>query len=146
MKTLNFNVKINAPREKVWSALWEDSTYRKWTSAFSEGSYAESDWNEGSDIRFLSPDGTGMFSRIETKVPNEKMTFKHLGTVEKGVNQAQSDKSEDWAGATESYELKENNNATELIVNMDTTEEYEGYFKEIFPKALNIVKEIAEKK
>ena len=30
---------INAPKEKVWKVLWDDSSYRKWTSVFMEGSY-----------------------------------------------------------------------------------------------------------
>ena len=65
METLKFHSTINAPKEKVWATLWNDNTYRQWTSVFSEGSYAESDWNEGSKILFLSPKGEGMFSVID---------------------------------------------------------------------------------
>ena len=43
METLNFSININAPKEKVRKVLWDDSSYREWTSAFSEGSYAETD-------------------------------------------------------------------------------------------------------
>jgi hypothetical protein len=38
-------------------SMWDDSTYRQWTSAFSEGSHAVSDWKEGSKVLFLSPEG-----------------------------------------------------------------------------------------
>src|SRR5258706_121535 len=73
MKKLEFTVKINAPAAKVWSSLWNDETYRKWTSAFSEGSHAESDWKEGSRILFLDGKGDGMFSLIDNC--REAMTF-----------------------------------------------------------------------
>ncbi|MGQ0827138.1 MAG: hypothetical protein ACT4ON_01960 [Bacteroidota bacterium] len=43
MEKLQFTIDIKASREKVWKTLWEDTSYRKWTSAFSEGSYAVSD-------------------------------------------------------------------------------------------------------
>ena len=61
MSTLKFNTNINAPKEKVWETLWNDTTYQQWTAAFTAGSYTESDWNEGSKIKFLSPNGNRMF-------------------------------------------------------------------------------------
>ena len=85
--TLKFQANINAPKEKVWEILWNDQTYRKWTAAFTEGSHAESDWNEGSKILFLSPKGDGMFSVIDKKIPNEQMTFRHLGEIKNGVEE-----------------------------------------------------------
>lgn len=140
METLKFHSTINAPKEKVWETLWNDNTYRQWTSVFSEGSYAESDWNEGSKILFLSPKGEGMFSVIDKKIPNEQMTFRHLGEIRNGVEEPK-----EWANALESYHLKENNGKTELTVALDITDEFAQYFNDIFPKALNAVKEIAEK-
>src|SRR5258705_11981452 len=102
MTTLKFNAKINAPKEKVWATLWNDTTYKQGTDAFMEGSYAESDWKEGSKILFLSPGGNGMFSIIEKKVPNEQMVFKHLGEIKNGVEEPK-----DWGEAIESYHLEE---------------------------------------
>jgi len=52
MKQLHFSIDIDSPRERVWEVLWEDATYRDWTSGFSEGSYAVSDWREGSKTMF----------------------------------------------------------------------------------------------
>ena len=140
MEKLKFSVSINAPKEKVWSTLWDDNTYRQWTAAFMEGSYAESDWNEGSSILFLSRGGDGMFAVIEKKIPNEQMSFKHMGEIKNGVQEPK-----EWAGATENYYLSESNGITELKVEMDTSGgEMENYFKETFPKALDKVKQIAE--
>ncbi len=141
MTTLNFSTKINTSKEKVWEALWNDANYRKWTAAFMDGSYAETDWNEGSKISFLTPQGDGMFSIIQKKLPGEQMTFKHLGEVKKGVEEPK-----EWGDATESYHLDEANGVTELSVKliMETTSEFEQYFNDTFPKALEIVKQIAE--
>lgn len=140
MTTLNFQSTINAPKEKVWETLWNDSTYRQWTSVFGEGSYAESDWNEGSRILFLAAQGGGMFSIIDKKIPNEQMTFRHLGEIKDGVEETK-----EWGNALESYHLRENNGSTELTVALDITPEFEEQFKEMFPKALALVKQIAEK-
>jgi hypothetical protein len=145
MKKLNFSIRINAPKEKVWNVLWEDDTYRKWTSAFSEGSYAVSDWQEGSKILFLSPGGDGMFSVIDKQIPNEFMSFKHLGNVKDGVEQEpQDEETKNWSGAMENYTLEEIDGVTELTLAMDITDSHEPYFKETFPKAFGIVKNLAE--
>jgi uncharacterized protein YndB with AHSA1/START domain len=63
MQKINFSISINAPKEKVWKVLWNDDSYRKWTSAFAEGSYAVTDnWKEGTKVKFLDPKGSGMIS------------------------------------------------------------------------------------
>ncbi len=141
MSTLTYSVKMNAPKEKVWESLWNDASYRKWTAAFMEGSYAESDWNEGSKISFLTPKGDGMFGIIQKKEPPVQMTFKHLGEVKNGIEE-----SKEWGNATESYHLDEINGVTELVVKleMEASAEFEKYFNDTFPKALEIVKQIAE--
>lgn len=144
MKKLNFSIRINAPKEKVWQVLWDDATYRKWTSVFSEGSYAVSDWQEGSKILFLSPDGGGMHSIIARKMPNELMSFKHLGIVKDGEEQPDNEETKKWSGAMEDYSLTETGGTTELAVAMDMTEDHEQYFKDTFPKALETVKALAE--
>ena len=103
MKKQTFSILINAPREKVWHVLWDDPTYRQWTSVFNAGSYAVSDWKEGSKIQFLSSDGSGMYSTIDKSSPSEFMSFKHIGVV-KNFEELQIDQeTEDWSGALENY-------------------------------------------
>jgi uncharacterized protein YndB with AHSA1/START domain len=145
MEKLKFEIDINAPREKVWSSLWEDVNYRNWTSAFSEGSYAESDWKEGSKILFLGPGGRGMYSMIEKKTDNEFMSFKHLGEMKDFKELPNDDKSKSWSGSHENYTLKSTATGTHLTVELDSVEEFKDYFSGTFPKALQKVKEIAEK-
>src|SRR5690348_4411565 len=112
MDKLHYDIDINAPREKVWQILWNDDTYRKWTEAFHPGSFAESDWNEGSKILFLGPDRNGMVARIAKKVDNEFMSFEHLGELHKGVEDLTSDRVKAFAGAHENYTLKDVNGKT----------------------------------
>ncbi len=140
MKKINFSVDINAPREKVWNVLWDDASYRSWTSVFSEGSHAETDWKEGSKVLFLNETGDGMVSKIAKKNEPEFMSFEHLGEVKNGVEEQK-----EWAGAHEDYMLKETNGITHLQVEMDSTAEFEEYFSKTFPKALEKVKELSEK-
>ncbi len=139
MKNLKFRISVNAPKEKVWEALWDEESYRKWTAVFSEGSYAESDCNEGSKIKFLNANGEGMYSVIEKKNPYKQMTFKHLGEITNGV-----EKENEWSGAKENYILTEKEGITELNADLDTSEEYQQYFEDTFPKALEVIKQIAE--
>ncbi len=144
MEKLKFNTTINAPAEKVWDVLWNDNTYSKWTAVFSEGSKAETDWRKGSKVLFTDGKGSGMVSEIADKVPNEYMSFRHLGMVQDGVEDTTSEKIKGWAGAMENYTLKEMDGKTELEVELDMNDEYKDYFKETFPKALQIVKETSE--
>ena len=144
MKTLKYATTINANKEKVWNTLFTDENYPKWVSVFCEGSYAKTDWKEGSTVDFLTPTGEGMYSKIEQKIQNKIMVFKHLGLLKDG-KKMQDEKSKQWENAKESYELMENNGKTELHASMDTTEEYIDYFNETFPKALKVIKELSEK-
>ena len=146
MEKINFSTSINAPKEKVWKTLWDLESYKDWTSAFHEGSYAETEnWKEGSKVLFLSPEGSGMVAIVEANRPNEFMSFKHLGMVNKGVEDTTSDEVKAWSGAHENYTLKEKDGVTELKIDMDITEDFKEMFSQMWPKALNKVKELAEK-
>ena len=145
MEKMNFTTSINAPKEKVWKVLWDDSTYRQWTSAFCEGSYAETDnWKEGTKVLFLSPGGSGMVSTVAANRANEFMSFKHLGEVKDGVEDTTSEKVKAWAGSLENYTLNETGGVTELVIEMDMTDEFKDMFMAIWPKALQQVKQLSE--
>lgn len=144
MEKVHFSTTINAPKEKVWRVLWDDNTYRKWTKVFSEGSHAVTDWKEGSKVLFLDGQGSGMVSRIETNKPNEFMSFKHLGIVKEGKEDTESEDVKGWAGAFENYTLNEVGGKTELLVELDMSEEHKEMFTVIFPKALEQVKILSE--
>ena len=146
MEKINFATTINAPREKVWKVLWDEASYRNWSSVFTEGSYAKTDhWKEGSKVLFLSPDGDGMISKVASNKPNKFMSFEHLGVVKNGVEDTESESVREWAGAKENYTLTEENGKTKLVVDLESTDEFKDYFTKTFPVALEKVKELAEK-
>ena len=144
MEQLNFQINIKASRSAIWNVLWNDETYRKWTAVFSPGSYAVTDWKEGSKTLFLSADGSGMVSTIARNIPHEFMSIRHLGFVKDGVEDTESEAVKQWAGAMENYTLKDNGDAVLLEVSMDINDDYKDYFLKVFPEALQIVKELAE--
>ena len=144
MEKQEFKIAIDAPREKVWNVLWEENSYRAWTAPFSEGSHAISDWKKGSKVLFLDGKGMGMVSKIDETIPNEYMSFEHIGYVKDGVEDLSSEEVKNFAGAHENYTLKEVGGKTELVVDMDINDQYKDYFTETFPKALAKVKELAE--
>jgi hypothetical protein len=146
MEKQEYKIKINAPRERVWDILWGDTTYPVWTALFSDGSRAETDWAKGSKVLFLNAANDGMVALIADKVDNELMSLKHIGAINKGVEDYDSPETKAWAGSIEEYRLKTADGQTELTVNMDITEEYKDYFTTTWPKALSVVKDLSEEK
>lgn len=146
MERHQFKTTINVPRERVWEILWGNETYPQWTSAFAEGSAAETDWKKGSKVLFLDGKGNGMISMIEESIPNEFMSFKHLGVIENGKENMDIAKEKGWQNAIENYTLKSVGNKTELTIDQDIEEEYKDYFLETWPKALEKLKALAESK
>lgn len=145
MEKLHYETTINASAQKVWDILFNDETYRKWTAPFAEGSYAETDWKEGSKVLFLSPGKNGMASRIKRSQPNKFMSFEHLGEVKDGVEDYDSEKVKEWAGSTENYTLEESNGTTKLSIDMDSLDgDFKTYLDKTWPIALEKVKELAE--
>ena len=145
MEKLKFSTTLKAPKEKVWKVLWDDATYREWTTAFSEGSYALTDnWKEGSEVKFLDPQGSGMISRVAANRPFEFMSFEHLGEIKEGVEDRDSERIKAWAGAKENYLLTETNGVTKLDVEMDVNDKFKSMFLEMWPKALDKVKVLTE--
>ena len=144
MKTLEFTIDINAPASKVWNVLWDDATYRKWTTAFCEGSYAVSNWNEGDSVHFLDPNGNGMYSVIERKIDNELMSFRHIGNIMDLKEMPLDEETKLWTNSKEIYELKEENNQTKLTVKVDTLDKYVDFFNKAMPKAIDLIKNLSE--
>lgn len=148
METLHFSITINAPRKKVWNTMLSENTYREWTSVFMPGSFFRGSWDKGSKILFLGPDekGTtsGLVSRIKDNRKYEFVSIEHLGFVEDGKEDTTSEAVKNWAGALENYTFKENKGQTEVLVDLDTSEEFKDMFLETWPKALEILKNLVE--
>ena len=136
-----FSIDIDAPKAKIWKALWDDSSYRDWSGVFFEGSYAISDgWKEGSTVHFLAPDKNGIYSLIEKHIPNEYIAFKHIGNVVAGEEQPLDEETKKWTGATEVYKITGGEGTHTLTVEIDIMEEHLEFMTNTFQKALEKVK------
>lgn len=145
MEKQTFNIVIDASPEQVWDVLFGQSTYPQWTSVFAEGSTVETDWQEGTKTLFLDGKGNGMVSVIDRNIPNQFLSIRHLGELKNGVEDLNSESVQSWAGALENYTLKNLDGKTELLIEIDVTEDFKDYFLDTWPKALSRVKELSEK-
>jgi hypothetical protein len=138
---LLFSIDIKAEKTKIWKALWNEISYRDWASVFFEGSFAITDnWEENSKVLFLGPDKSGIYSIIETHIPNKVMKFKHIGNVVNGQEQPIDNETKKWSGATEIYTLIEGKHCNKLTVEIDVLDEHLDFMKNTFPKALKKIK------
>lgn len=145
MQKLTFSIAINASPAHVWRTLWNDATYRKWTSVFHEGSHAVSDWREGSPIYFLGEEQSGMNSRIARSIPGQFMSFEHLGAVINGVADTSYADALGGIPPQENYTLIDSGNGTTLLrADLDANSDMAAYFSDTFPPALEQVKALAE--
>ncbi len=150
MDKLHYEIFINATREKVWDTMLGDATYREWTKPFDAGSYFKGDWSEGSKMLFigLGKDGEGdggMVSRIKENRHPEFISIEHVGFLKNGVEDTTSDEVKKWTPSFENYTLIEQDSGTLVKIDLDAPDEYKAMFNEMWPKALEIVKELAEK-
>lgn len=148
MDKQQFSISINAPKEKVWHTMLDMDTYKIWTEPFMPGSFYEGDWSQGSKMLFIAPDEngkmSGMVSRIKENKPYEYISIEHRGEVENG-----KEKETEWAGALENYTFKEIDGRTEVLVDLfaveDVADNYKEMFQDMWRKALQKLKELAEK-
>ncbi len=144
MQKQQFSIEIKATRERIWKILWEDKAFRDWGNIIDEGQYMVGEMKEGNEVQFISSvSGYGVTSLIEKLVPNEFVSFRQMADTK---DSGKREREKEWTGGTESYSLVENNNITTLTVNIDVPSGQEETFKVRFPKALERVKFLAEKK
>lgn len=150
MQKIHFSIIIHAPREKVWDVMLSEATYKEWTKAFNPGSYFKGDWSKGSKMLFLGPNPEtgeegGMVSEIADSRPYEFISIRHLGIVNKGVEDTTSEEAKKWAPAYENYTFRETDGGTEVVVDMDSEDSFVESFNTMWPEALKLLKEIAER-
>lgn len=149
MKKFKTSIFINAPKEKVWDTMLNKDTYEEWTKPFGSSRF-EGDWSEWSKMIFLGTDELentemGMISIIAKNIPYNYISIKHIGIIENGIEDTTSDKIKSWTPAFENYTFKEKDGGTEVTVDQDIEEQYSLMFNELWPKALQKLKELVEK-
>lgn len=102
------------------------------------------DLKEGNEIQFISSvNGYGVTSLVEKLVTGEFLLLRHRAdTQEDGKRK----RDREWSGGEESYSLADNDGTTTLTVAFDVPPELEEEFKVSYPKALERVKVLAERK
>jgi uncharacterized protein YndB with AHSA1/START domain len=144
MQKQQFSIEIKTSPERVWNTLWEDKTFRNWANVIDEGMYMIGEMKEGNEVQFISSvSGYGVTSLIEKLVPNEFVSFRQMADTK---DSGKREREKEWTGGEESYLLTENDGVTTLTVNIDVPPGQEETFQVRFPKALERVKFLAEKK
>lgn len=151
MKKLQFTIDIHAPLSKVYDfmlGLNDKSTYEQWTALFNPTSTFEGTWEKGSKILFVGVDENGkkggMVSRIVENIPMQFVSIQHYGLFKDNEEITEGPEVEKWANGFENYTFEENNGISRVIVDLDTTEEFEDYMNQAYPNALEKLKEICE--
>lgn len=147
MEKIAFSTIIKASREKVWNTMLEKDTYQIWTTPFHEGSTYEGNWQEGSEMKFIGPSEddsmAGMYALIVANRPHEYISMKHLGEFTNGERSP-------WPVVEgeegyENYTLKDTSDGTEVVVELVVPADWKDMFDDMWPRALQTLKEIAEK-
>ncbi|MFT3680876.1 MAG: SRPBCC domain-containing protein [Ferruginibacter sp.] len=146
MQTLRLSILIDAGKQDTWDVLLQDKTYRIWTSVFHPGSYAETDWREGSSVLFKTPEGDGLISTIIRHQPCKVISMQHLGVLKNGVEDNTGVDAKNWQGLYEIYRVDEENSKTRLTVELDIADKYAEWFNKTWLKALEEVKLLCEKR
>ena len=151
---LQYTIRVQAPRSVVYEKLLGQESYKEWTSAFCIGSYYEGSWEKGASIQFLSPSGGGMKAIIAENRPNEFVSIQHLACIHEDgrIQEFPTDVTqfENYTHVDVTTTNDEDNDSsichTDVIVDIDTNEEYKVMFEEMWPKALKLLKTICEEK
>lgn len=140
---MQFSIGIHAAKEKVWNTLWQDATFREWAGIIDPGTYMVGDLKEGNEVQFISGNGYGVTSLVEKLTPGEFLLLRHSADTQ---DEGKRERAQEWTGGTESYTLAEKDGTTTLTAAFDVPPELEEMFKVSYPKALEQVKLLAERK
>ena len=153
MKKLQFRIDINARAEKVYNTMLglnNIETYEQWTAEFNPTSTYEGNWEKGTKIYFTGTDENGkrggMVSEIAENIPFQFVSIRHCGILDGEKEITEGAEVEKWAGGLENYSFHEQNGVTTVTIACDVAEkDYLDYFNVTWPKALDRLKELAEK-
>jgi uncharacterized protein YndB with AHSA1/START domain len=144
MKTLDFQITINSPAQKVWDILFGKETYGEWTQFFMPGSQMKTDWQINGKTYFVDANGDGMVSTIKTLNEPHEVIFSHLGFTKDGVEDTSSKEIMEWSGAQEKYFLREVDGITHLRAEVQIDKNWEEVMNNGFTKGFEVVKKLAE--
>lgn len=145
-RTISHTLNINATPERVWEILTVDAYVRQWYVAFCEGTYAQTDWTEGSKALFIDASGDGMAGIIKESKANERLYIAYTGMVSKFVEDYSSESAQKLVGGYEGYTLREVDGKTQLDISAggDMVDKMFNYMEQSWQAAVTIIIRLAE--
>jgi len=147
VKTLHYEISIDASPQKVWETMLNKETYVQWVGDAWPGSSYDGEWKKGTTIRFTGEDGGGgTLAEITELKPYSRVVAEHVAILlEDGSEDRESEMAKGWIGTTEAYAFTGENGSTKLDVELTTNPEWASMFEEGWPKALEALKRLVEK-
>ena len=128
--------------------MLDEENYASWTSLFNPTSRFQGSWDKGSKIIFLGDDDSGntggMIAKIAENIPGRFVSIEYLGVIQDGKEVFGGPEVEKWAGGYEKYSFFDQGGKTTVVVETDVYHEYETYFQDTWPRALEQLKNICE--
>lgn len=144
MKTIRKSIALNASKEKVWDVLTQDKYTRDWLSAFSPGSHAISDWQQGSKIVFADDSGYGVIGRIVTHDPYELLSMEYYGVIKDNIEDFESKEAQVYNGTHETYRLTSKDDKTVLDIESDIADDSFDSMSVLWDKAVLRIEKLAQ--
>lgn len=127
IKTVSLDIRIRAPKERVWDALTNPKYAKISGAAFGEGNYVQSDWKLGAPIRFLSTnDETVVAGRITELIEGTRVKAQYLHAY------------------TETFEIRETDGRSSLTITAQYPEEQIEAQTKAWTRWLGVMKELSE--
>jgi hypothetical protein len=144
MEQMQFSVAIRASKGRVWQTLWQDETFRQWASVIDPGTYMVGELKEGNEVQFISSEsGYGVTSLVAGLINDKYLLIKHRADTQ---DRGELQRDDEWTGGEERYTLTEHDGTTTLRVALDVPTKLAATFAVSYPKALDCVKLLAERK
>ncbi len=147
LQTLNFTITINAPVSKVRSTMLDHPTYEERTAVFTEWTEYEGwtyEWSrdQGSEIKFLDGQWSGMLAKIAENRLHDYVSIQHLGMI--GENNTVT--MFEWSSFENYTFTKIDDTTTKVDVEMTAMpDERVPMFNDTRPKALTVLKSLCER-
>lgn len=144
VKTIVKQIEIAAPPESVWRVLFNNELNKQWFNCFSAGTFADTDWQQGSRVTFTDESKCGIAGYILISKPHTELIIEFDGLILNGVTDTTSDDARNYKGAQEKYHLTEKGGHTVLTISSDMGEDYYDQMDDAWDKALVKIKSMAE--
>lgn len=140
MDSIRTTTQVKAGKEKIWDILTDPQYTKQWASAFSPGTYVETDWQEGSEVVWKDATGdVGAKGIVTTHVPNSQLIVSFYDDV----NAWKGDPLGEYA---ERYSVSEKDGVTTLNFEAGPLPlKYVKSHSVLWDKAIKIIEELAQK-